>query len=82
MANNDELENSIINNSKPNYLYNHEFPDGRFFQTVHEDNGDPNSVTFKIASKTLLKVVFLNNNNGIEGFEIIKLTHGVEKTKG
>jgi hypothetical protein len=81
MSKNDELENDIINNSWTNYLYNHEFEDGRFFQTVHEEEADQNGVTFKLASKTLLKVVFLKDKADIEGFEIIKITHGTEKQR-
>jgi len=71
-------ETDIIKHSKLGYLYNHEFGEGRFFQVVFEDE---NEVKIKIASRTMLKVVYIKNKNDIEGIEIIKLIDDIEKQR-
>jgi hypothetical protein len=68
-------EEEIISNHKPNHLYSHDFGAGRFFQVVHEDE---NESTIKLATKTMLKIVYLKKQDDIEGFEIIKLIPGKE----
>lgn len=68
-------EKEIILNHKPNRLYWHEFEKGRFFQVVHEDE---KSATMKFAPRTMLKVVYIEKNGDIEGFELIKLVSGKE----
>jgi hypothetical protein len=71
-------EEEIIISSKPNRLYSHEFEAGRFFQVVHED-GD--GATIQFAPKTMLKIVYLKEQDDIEGFEIIKLVNESEKER-
>lgn len=71
-------EEEIIANSKPNHLYSHEFEAGRYFQVVHEDE---NSSTIRFASRTMLKVVYIKEQDDIEGLEIIKLVSGNETQK-
>jgi hypothetical protein len=68
-------EEEIISNYKPNHLYSHEFEGGRFFQIVHEDI---NGAVIKFAPKTMLKIVYLKEQDDIEGFEIIKIVHDNE----
>ncbi len=65
-------EKEIISNYKPNYLYWHDFKDGRFFQVVHDDE---KYTIIKFASKTMLKIVYINDRNDIEGYAIIKTAH-------
>ncbi len=65
----------IISNYKPNRLYWHEFEAGRFFQVVHEDE---KGATLKFAPRTMLKVVYIKDQDDIEGFEIIKVVHNKE----
>lgn len=71
-------ETDVIQNSKPNHLYSHEFEKGRFFQVVHEDN-DGSEV--KLAPRTMFKVVYIKEKDDIEGIEFIKLINGSEKQK-
>jgi len=68
-------EEEIISNYKPNRLYWHEFEAGRFFQVVHEDE---NGAVIKFAPRTMLKVVYIKDQDDIEGFEIIKVVHSKE----
>lgn len=68
-------EEEIILNYKPNLLYWHEFESGRFFQVVHEDE---KGAVLKFAPKTMLKIVYLKEQDDIEGFEIIKVVHNKE----
>ena len=49
-------EDDVIQNSKLEHLYNHNFGSGRFFQVVFEDEKE---VDIKLASRTLLKIVYL-----------------------
>ena len=71
-------EAEIIKTSKLNKLYSHEFEAGRFFQVVHEDE---DSTTIKLASRTLMKIVYIKAQDDIEGFEIIKLVNGDDKER-
>ena len=71
-------EEEIISNSVPNRLYWHEFGKGRFFQVVHEDE---NSSTIRFAPRTMLKVVYIKEQDDIEGLEIIKLVSNKETQK-
>ncbi|SDL59961.1 Shedu immune nuclease family protein [Kriegella aquimaris] len=71
-------EDDIINNSKPNHLYSHEFEKGRFFQVVHEDE---EGFEIKLSTRTMLKAVYIKEKNDIEGIEIIKLIGKDEKQK-
>lgn len=68
-------EEEIISNYKPNRLYWHEFEAGRFFQVVHEDE---KGAVLKFAPRTMLKVVYITDQNDIEGFELIKVVHNKE----
>jgi hypothetical protein len=68
-------EEEIISNYKANRLYWHEFEAGRFFQVVHEDE---NGAVLKFAPRTMLKVVYIKDQDDIEGFEIIKVVHNKE----
>lgn len=68
-------EEEIISNYKPNRLYWHEFEAGRFFQVVHEDE---KGAVLKFAPRTMLKVVYIKDQDDIEGFEIIKVVHNKE----
>lgn len=60
----------IVSNSKLEHLYNHEFEKGRFFQVVFSDEKE---VHIKFASRTLMKVVYIKNQDDIEGIELVKL---------
>jgi len=71
-------EEEIIRTSKPNRLYSHEFEAGRFFQVVHEDE---NAATIRFAPRTMLKVIYIKEQDDIEGFEIIKLVNETEKER-
>ena len=68
-------EEEIISNYIPNRLYTHEFEAGRFFQVVHEDE---DCAIIKFAPRTMLKVVYIKDQNDIEGLEIIKLVSNKE----
>ena len=68
-------EEEIISNYIPNRLYWHEFDAGRFFQVVHEDE---KGTVLKFAPRTMLKVVYIKDQDDIEGFEIIKVVHNKE----
>lgn len=71
-------EEEIIKTSKPNRLYSHEFEAGRFFQVVHEDE---NGATIRFAPRTMLKIIYIKDQDDIEGFEIIKLVNDSEKER-
>jgi hypothetical protein len=68
-------EEEIIKTSKTNRLYSHEFEAGRFFQVVHEDE---NSATIRFAPRTMLKIIYIKDQDDIEGFEIIKVVNNKE----
>jgi len=68
--NNTSSEEDIIMGSIPNRLYSHEFEAGRFFQVVHQDE---NGFEIKLAPRTMLKAVYIKEQDEIEGFEIIKV---------
>lgn len=65
-------EEEIIRGSKPNVLYSHEFDQGRFFQVVHEDK---DGFEVKLAPRTMLKAVYIKEQDDIEGIEIVKVTN-------
>lgn len=71
-------EEEIIKTSKTNRLYSHEFEAGRFFQVVHEDE---NSASIRFAPRTMLKIIYIKDQDDIEGFEIIKLVNDAEKER-
>ncbi|QQS67550.1 MAG: DUF4263 domain-containing protein [Chlorobiota bacterium] len=75
ISQNTTSEEEIISNYKPNRLYWHEFEAGRFFQVVHEDE---KGAVLKFAPRTMLKVVYITDQNDIEGFELIKVVHNKE----
>lgn len=66
---NKRKDEEIINNSKTDYLYCHEFEYGRFFTVVFEDE---NGFEIKLSPRTMMKVVYIKDKNDIEGLEIIK----------
>lgn len=70
---NRNLEEEIIQGSKLNHLYNHEFEKGRFFQVVHEDR---EGFEVRLSSRTMLKAIYIQEKDDIEGIEIIKLIAG------
>lgn len=71
-------EEEIIQNMKPNRLYWHEFEKGRFFQVVHQDE---NGFQVKLATRTMLKAVYIKEKGDIERVEFIKLISGKETQK-
>jgi CRISPR/Cas system-associated protein endoribonuclease Cas2 len=71
-------QEDIILNSKPEYLYNHDFGDGRFFQVVFEDKQETH---IRVSARMLLKIIYIKDKDDIEGFEIIKLDAGKEISK-
>ncbi|MCU0467144.1 MAG: hypothetical protein MUF58_00965 [Arcicella sp.] len=71
-------ENDIINNSRLEHLYNHSFGDGRFFQVVFADESETH---IQLATKTMMKIVYLVNQDDIEGIEIIKFVSESEKER-
>ena len=71
-------EDDVINNSKPGYLYSHDFPQGRFFQIVYHD---ASGFEVKVAAKTMLKAVYIKDKEDIEGIEFIKIVEGEEKQR-
>lgn len=71
-------EDDVIQNSKLGHLYNHNFEKGRFFQVIFEDEKE---VHIKLASRTLLKVVYLTEKDDLEGLEIIKMVSNTEKQR-
>jgi hypothetical protein len=71
-------EEDIILNSKLEHLYNNDFGDGRFFKVIFSDE---NETHIKLAARTCIKVVYLNEKDDIEGFEIIKLVSNKEKER-
>lgn len=75
ISQNTTSEEEIISNYIPNRLYWHEFEAGRFFQVVHEDE---KGAVLKFAPRTMLKVVYIKDQDDIEGFEIIKVVHNKE----
>src|SRR5689334_7622925 len=66
-------EEEIIGNYRPNTLYSHAFPGGRFFEVVHDDK---DGFVVKLAARTMLKVVYVAGKEDIEGFHIIKVVPG------
>ncbi|MEO8589047.1 MAG: Shedu immune nuclease family protein [Flavobacteriales bacterium] len=68
----------IILNSKEGMLYSHDFGHGRFFQVVHSDE---EGFEVKLATKTMLKAVYIKEADDIEGVEFIKLIDGEEKQR-
>lgn len=71
-------EDEVIQNSKLEHLYNHDFGSGRFFQVVFSDE---NETHIKLASRTLMKVVYIREKDNIEGIEIVKEVSGDEKQR-
>ena len=71
-------EEEVIRTSLPNRLYSHEFEAGRFFQVVHEDE---NGASIRFAPRTMLKIIYIKDQEDIEGFEIIKLINETEKER-
>ena len=71
-------EEEIIRGCKPNMLYWHEFDAGRFFQVVHQDEL---GFEIKLAPKTMLKAIYVKEQDDIEGIEIIKLISDKETQK-
>jgi hypothetical protein len=68
-------EEDVVINSKLEHLYNHEFGDGRFFQVVFSDSEETH---IKLAPRTLMKIVYLRENDDIEGFQITKVVSNKE----
>lgn len=73
---NNPSEEQIIRNSKVNMLYSHEFDAGRFFQVIHEDEV---GFEIKLAPRTMLKAIYLKEEDDIEGIQFIKLVSDKEK---
>lgn len=71
-------EADIIQNSKEGMLYSHAFGQGRFFQVVHSDD---EGFEVKLATRTMLKAVYIKEADDIEGIHFIKLIGGEEKQR-
>lgn len=71
-------EDDVIQNSKLEHLYNHDFGSGRFFQVVFSDE---NETHIKLAARTLMKIVYLREKDNIEGIEIIKVVSDEERQR-
>jgi len=71
-------QETVILNSKLRSLYSHEFEKGRFFQVVFADE---NETHIKLAVKTMMKIVYIKENDDIEGIEIIKVVSEKETQK-
>jgi len=69
-------EDDVIRNSKLETLYNHKFDKGRFFQVIFEDE---NEVHVQIAPRTMMKVVYIRDNDDIEGIKLCKIVSGEER---
>lgn len=71
-------EDDVIQNSKLEYLYNHDFGSGRFFQVVFANR---NETHINLAPRTLMKIVYIREKDDIEGIEIVKEISGTEKQR-
>lgn len=71
-------EDDVINNSRLENLYSHDFGKGRFFQVVFQNEQE---AWFKLAPKTMMKVIYLPDNDDIEGIEIVKSVSGEDKQR-
>ena len=76
-------EDDVINNSKPNHLYTHDFNKGKYFSVVYENR---EGVTLQVSAKIQLKIVYIYDKDTISGFEITKLREynkqdGYQETK-
>lgn len=78
LSNHKPTQEEIVNASIPNRLYWHEFEAGRFFQVVHEDES---GTTIRFAPRTMFKIIYIKDQDDIEGFEIIKLVNESEKER-
>lgn len=71
-------EDDVINNSKLEHLYNNDFGKGRFFQVVFSNKDETH---IKLATRTLMKIVYFKENDNIEGIEITKVVENCERQK-
>ena len=76
-------EDDVINNSKPNHLYTHDFSKGKYFSVVYENQ---EGATLQVSAKIQLKIVYIYDKDTISGFEITKLREynkqdGYQETK-
>lgn len=76
-------EDEVINNSKPNHLYTHDFNKGKYFSVVYENQ---EGATLQVSAKIQLKIVYIYDKDTISGFEITKLREynkqdGYQETK-
>ncbi len=76
-------EDDVINNSKPNHLYTHDFNKGKYFSVVYENQ---EGATLQVSAKIQLKIVYIYDKDTISGFEITKLREynkqdGYQETK-
>jgi len=71
-------EDNVILNSRLKHLYNHEFEAGRFFQVVFSDE---NQTDIKVSARTLMKIVYIKENDNVEGIEIVKYVSDHEKQR-
>ncbi|PQJ84464.1 hypothetical protein BTO22_13115, partial [Aliivibrio sifiae] len=69
-------EDDVILNSRLETLYNHQFDKGRFFQVIFADEKEAH---IQLAPRTMMKVVYIQDKDDIEGIEICKLVNGQEK---
>jgi len=75
---NKPTEEEVIRGSKTEHLYNHDFGGGHYFQVVFEDE---HQIDVKVAPKTMMKVVYINSKEDVEGIELIKLVNDGEKER-
>lgn len=78
LSNEKPTEEEVIRNSIPNRLYQHDFGKGRYFSVVHQDS---NGFEIQLASRTMMKVLYIKEKDDIVSFEITKLINGLEKQK-
>lgn len=71
-------EDEVIQHSKLEHLYNHEFEGGRFFQVVFSDEQETH---IKLAPRTLMKVVYINDKDDINEIEIVKAVSETDKQR-
>ncbi len=71
-------EDDVIENSKLDHLYNHDFGGGRYFQVVFSDDKETH---IQLAPRTLIKVIYVKEKDDIKGLEIVKYISSNEKQR-
>jgi len=66
----EEKEIDIINNSKPNHLYQTDFGGGKYFNVVFEDD---TQAEIELTSKTKISITYIKELNAVKGLKITKV---------